>query len=151
MQTGKQQSYTDYLAESTDTVRRGNSLEKVIEIGVFLIVWTVCLVLRIFCFNPDRFEMADDFIFRRNVHADAVLRVRRVPPCDNFRSRCCCFMHRHRSRTLLLPPESLRHTITIHQAVQIVEFARFFLLHIRQIMQFHEICAIPREKKDFSP
>ena len=59
MQTGKQQSYTDYLAESTDTVRRGNSLEKVIETGVFLIVWTVCLVLRIFCFNPDRFEVAE--------------------------------------------------------------------------------------------
>lgn len=143
MQTGKQQSYTDYLAESTDTVRRGNSLEKVIETGVFLIVWTVCLVLRIFCFNPDRFEVAEIPHRFRTIAFFCVL-----PAATLIIS---ALIGSGSGWTLLLPPESPRQTITILQAVRIVEYARFFLLHIQQIVQFHEICAIPREKKDFSP
>ena len=49
-------TYTDYLAESTDTVRRGNSLEKVIEIGSYLVVWGLFLLLALCCFHPDLYE-----------------------------------------------------------------------------------------------
>jgi len=57
--------YTEYLAESTDIVRSRTKLRKLIEISIYLVVWTICMLLYHFVFhdaqnNPasvDRFQV----------------------------------------------------------------------------------------------
>ena len=59
-------TYMEYLAESTDIVRSRTKLRKLIEVGIYLVVWTICMLLYQFVFrdaqnnNPasvDRFQV----------------------------------------------------------------------------------------------